>query len=544
MPRETATSLIPHAFAAIAKQDPDRIWISSAVSKNIAQDGFRDVTLRQAQEAIDRIAWHIEESLGKSSNFETVAYIGLPDARYPMVCLAGTKTGHKILVLSHFNSVTFNKHLCESTNCHTVLHTEGVERLLKPLQEALPMKAVQAPSLDTLLDDSIAAKPYPYTKSFEDGYDDPVVVGHTSGTTGLPKPVTWTQKSYAFVETHLHVPDLDGRPAYAKLLNSSKRCYQSMPIYHPFGLVMAITEPLYYGKTIILGPIEQGPISPGVLEQMFEHVEFDSFSGVPIYLEMMTKSPKILDLVSRKLKYILYAGGALSKPTGETLSVRTKLHNLYGSTEAGVAFGHVVDREDWEWLCLNEAFSGIEWEPCEVNGVGGVYEMTFVRTPETETRQHVFWHTDCGEVFKANDLFIKHPTKAHHWMFYSRKDDMIVTKFGWNVNPILLERAIAQHPAVKHVVVGGSGKKNVCAVIQLKDDEAALPEAPLESIWPAVEKGNVVNDAAGQLAKERIIFATEGKPFPLAGKGNVQRVAVLKMYEDELESLYTRFGDE
>ncbi|KZL69590.1 ochratoxin a non-ribosomal peptide synthetase [Colletotrichum incanum] len=545
MTRKIDQRLITHILDDAKTQEPDRIWASYAISKEIAKDGFRDITIGQLAKAVDRLAWHIDSTIGKSTTFETILYFGLPDVRYATILMAAVKTGHKVLHCSHFNSLVFNLSLCEKTDCGTILHSEGVDTTVNALLQARPMKEVLVPSLESLFDNNAEPpQPYPYDRSYAEGIDDPVTVGHTSGTTGLPKPVAWTQRSFAVISLWPSVPDLDGRPSTEKLLLESRRCYQTMPIYHPFGLLSSIVDALHRGKTLVLGPNLLGPTTPFTLEQMFEHADFDSLAGVPIYLEMIAKSPKMLETVEKKLKFIYFAGGALSPATGNALSARVKLQSIYGSTEAGAAFGHLTDREDWEWLCLNDEQSGLSWEPYEVQGVDDVFELMFVRTPKSEIFQHVFWHTDCGDTFRTNDLFIKHPTKKHHWKFYSRKDDMVVTKFGWNVNPVIVERTVAQHPAVNHVVVGGTGRRNICAIIDLVDHGAVPNDEALQNIWPLVEKSNAIMDKTGQLAKERILFSKKDKPFPLAGKGNIQRAAVLKLYEKEMEEVYARAGDD
>jgi acyl-coenzyme A synthetase/AMP-(fatty) acid ligase len=40
---------------------------------------------------------------------------------------------------------------------------------------------------------------YRYDKTFESARDEPLVVLHTSGTTGLPKPIIWTHDFMAAV---------------------------------------------------------------------------------------------------------------------------------------------------------------------------------------------------------------------------------------------------------------------------------------------------------------------------------------------------------
>lgn len=51
-----------------------------------------------------------------------------------------------------------------------------------PLLAAHPMRVLQFPNLEALL--SGRALHYPYRKTFQEGYNDPLLSIHTSGTTG------------------------------------------------------------------------------------------------------------------------------------------------------------------------------------------------------------------------------------------------------------------------------------------------------------------------------------------------------------------------
>ena len=86
--------LIPHLIDDIAHNDPSRTFCSLAKSSDIS-DGFKDVSYGAFANAINCLAWWIEENLGKTSTFETVSYIGPPDLRYIVLTIAAQKTGYK-----------------------------------------------------------------------------------------------------------------------------------------------------------------------------------------------------------------------------------------------------------------------------------------------------------------------------------------------------------------------------------------------------------------------------------------------------------------
>lgn len=62
--------------------------------------------------------------------------------------------------------------------------------MVTAITDVNPLTILEVPGVQDLLH-----KKYPhysYDKTFEDAKDDPLVVLHTSGTTGIPKSIIWT----------------------------------------------------------------------------------------------------------------------------------------------------------------------------------------------------------------------------------------------------------------------------------------------------------------------------------------------------------------
>ena len=87
--------LLPQIVDYHAQQNPHRVYASYAISADLAE-GFHDVTMQQMAQAVDAFAWSLYESIGKSPDFETIAYLGVQDIRCPIVCLAAIKCGWKV----------------------------------------------------------------------------------------------------------------------------------------------------------------------------------------------------------------------------------------------------------------------------------------------------------------------------------------------------------------------------------------------------------------------------------------------------------------
>ena len=88
--------LLPQVVDELAQSNPERIYATIPLSSNLTQ-GFRDVTMLQISQAVNKCAQWIESTtIGRSTVFETLSYMGLPDLRYAIVFLAAVKCGYKV----------------------------------------------------------------------------------------------------------------------------------------------------------------------------------------------------------------------------------------------------------------------------------------------------------------------------------------------------------------------------------------------------------------------------------------------------------------
>lgn len=87
--------LLPQVVDQLAASDPTRVYASIPVSSDLSA-GFRDVTILNMAAAVDSFAWWLESHIGRSSQFETLSYMGVSDIRYAIVFLAAVKCGYKV----------------------------------------------------------------------------------------------------------------------------------------------------------------------------------------------------------------------------------------------------------------------------------------------------------------------------------------------------------------------------------------------------------------------------------------------------------------
>lgn len=294
----------------LAASEPDGIWAAIPLDADLSR-GFRDLTWRAAANAVDRLAWWLHETLGgQSRSFETVGYIGAADVRYYLLVLAANKTGHKMMFSSPRNSLDAHVSLLDRTDCAVMLRSAGVS--LDAILARRPMIVHDVPSLAAVLDDA-PSPTYPYRKTFDQARADPYVVFHSSGSTGLPKPVTCPQDLLCTVDAYHHVPPFEGRPnAYSGVLAS--RCSRFMcclPFFHVAGFIMGMAIPAYFGITAVFAPSER-PLTVAVVDETIDFGKVDCVFSPPSILEDITKDPASLERL-RRLRLVIAGAGAVSQ---------------------------------------------------------------------------------------------------------------------------------------------------------------------------------------------------------------------------------------
>ena len=108
-----------------------------------------------------------------------------------------------------------------------------------------PMKVLELPVLEELFNVE-ETEPYPYNKTWEEAEHDPFCLLHTSGSTGLPKPIVWSHGLIGTMDAVRLLPPAEGDGGMApwtKGWNDGDRIYSSFPMSHvraPFPTVSKI----------------------------------------------------------------------------------------------------------------------------------------------------------------------------------------------------------------------------------------------------------------------------------------------------------------
>ncbi|KAK3316404.1 hypothetical protein B0H66DRAFT_561211 [Apodospora peruviana] len=538
-PQKLGQRLLPTVVDELARTDPGRVLYSVTKTANPA-DGFQDITAKVFARAVDRCAWLIDKSLGGpgKGKFPTLTYMGPQDIVYGIVILASIKAGYKLLLNSPRNTLEAHLALLEQTDCHTFLLPPNFPLpAVKQILAARPMRVVEIPAgIQYWTQDEPPVQAYPYTKSFADAKSEPFVLLHTSGSTGIPKPIVQTHATVSPLDAFGALPSL-GLPPCMPAMCADTRVYLAFPLFHCAGVNMLLPAAIYGNFTIVLGPF---PPSGEVANAVHVHGNVQHSVLIPTTLIELAQDPEHLDNLSR-LTQITFGGGPCPQAVGDLISTKTRLMSCLGTTECGILPHVLCDPEDWAYMSVSPVL-GHEYRHVS----GDLYEQVIVRDPKLDRYQGIFATFPDKQEFPMQDLYSKHPTKENVWLYRGRTDDIVVFSNGEKLNPLDMEGMICAHPAVGAALVGGAGRFQSCLLVEAASKPPAGEEerqALIGAIWSTVEAANRQSPSHGRIHRDMVLFTTAEKPMLRAGKGTVQRKLTLELYAAELDALYEAASD-
>jgi acyl-CoA synthetase (AMP-forming)/AMP-acid ligase II len=280
--------------------------------------------------------------------------------------------------------------------------------MLGQILKTLPLKKqISFPPLDYFFEDLDQVEHIPITLTWEEAKDKPFCVLHTSGSTGIPKPVFVTYGTFACNDAHQLIPSLGGKPTLVNFLKG-KQYFLALPLFHAACLTFAIGHNIFAGVTSVIPPPE--PLNAGLTNQMYKYGNLDGALLVPALIVDCFNNPEYYETMLSSVKFLSYVGGALPAEVGDEVYKRIKLMTLMGSCETALYLLEInEDPADWSYLAISDSLGHFFVE----NGESGYHELVIERSPKHAIFQGVFSTFPEKQTFNSRDLFEQHPTRPN-----------------------------------------------------------------------------------------------------------------------------------
>ena len=455
---------------------------------------------------------------------------------------AATKIGAILVTMNTAYKIHEAEYLLRQSDTHTLVMIEGyrdshydeiINELcpeLKSLKPGQPLHARRLPFLRNVItvgfrmpgaitwDDSMAyaaRTPREEIRRLADAVDvnDVCNMQYTSGTTGFPKGVMLTH--YNIVNDGKCIGDgMD--------LSTADRMMIQVPMFHCFGMVLAMTATMTHGGTILPIPYFSPKSSLACIHN--EHIT--AFHGVPTMFIAMLEHPDFPKTDFSYMRTGIMAGSPC--PIAVMRDVVDKMHMteiviVYGQTEAspGCTMSRTTDPLEVRVATVGRAFPEVECKivdpetgkdcPDEVIGefvargyniMKGYYKMP--RATAAAIDKDGWLHT--------GDLACRTP--EGNYRITGRLKDMII-RGGENIYPKEIEEFLYTHPKVSDVQVIGVPDKamgeEIMACIILKEGVTATEEEIRQYVRDHMAKHKV---------PRYVSFVTS---FPMNDAGKIQK---------------------
>lgn len=446
-------------------------------------------------------------------------------------------------MISPRNSKEGQLDLFDKTDCNIIAFADSHKDLIQPWLQERDMQAVQVSPLEEWFPETDVPH-FPYTKTFDQAEWDPLVVLHTSGSTGLPKPIIVRQGMMAVSDGYQNLPEWNGsRIATLEWARNSKRIFCPMPLFHMAGVICTVCTAFYWGTPVALS-IGNRPATADLMVECLENMEVESAMLAPALIEDMSQTEEGVRALGR-MKEVCFGGGNLARESGNRLVKQgVRLNNLIGATEWAPFPSYTTsDPYLWQYFHHNPDVFGCEFR--KQAGEEDVYELVVVRQEKNKNHpglQGIFYTFPELQEWSTKDLYRPHPTMPDYWIYHGRADNIIVFSNGEKLNPITIEEIVGDHPALKGAMVVGSQRFQAGLIVEphTYPETEEAKQALLESVWPLVEQANEETVQHGRISRDLLVLSNPAKPFLRAGKGTVQRALTVKMYEEDINKMYEK----
>ncbi|KAL4906800.1 hypothetical protein BDW74DRAFT_149651 [Aspergillus multicolor] len=450
-----------------------------------------------------------------------VAILGTSNLDYIVSLFALSRLGYAVLLLSTRLSTEAYTNLLAQTHCGHILYSSSTRKAVASIQGV-------APNVNSLLIPEFSS----YAQCTE--LSDLGVAGsaelarkwafiiHSSGSTGLPKPIFQTHAACIANYT----------------TSNSYRALLTLPLYHNHGLCTFFRS-LFKAKPIAIYNANLPLTGQNVLEVM-KAFQPESFHGVPYVLKLLSEVDGGTEALA-KCQQVLFGGSSCPDDLGDHLVDQgVRLISHYGATELGQLMTSDRPFGDKLWNYVRPLKSSqpyLRMEELE----DGSYECIALDGLPAKVSSNC---DDPPNSFRTRDTFLKHPTIPNAWKYLGRIDDRVTLVKGEKVLPVLIEHRIRQNKFVKDNLVFGVGKPLPgLLIVPSAECQGMTKDEIIDKIWPDIEAANENAEAFSQISRDMVVALDVDCAYPATDKGTMIRNRSYNEFSDLIEAAYRRLEE-
>jgi long-chain acyl-CoA synthetase len=436
-----------------------------------------DYTWREIMNEVRRMAAHLEalELPARSQ----IALFGKNTAHWIMADWAIWMAGHVTVPLYPMTNAETVRYIVEHSDSRLLFvgKLDGWEAMKKGVPADLPVITLPlAPKTDGPSWQSIVDKTAPLAGAPDRGLDELATIVYTSGSTGQPKGVMQSFRSFNVVGTLMHDmmsagPD-DRMLSYLPLAHVAERLavenqstYLGYRVFFAESLDTFMADLRRARPTIFFSvPRLWTKFHNAVLAKLPQKKQ-DVLFKIPILGRRVKR--KILEQLGLESVRLAFTGAAPLPP--HTLawyrSLGLELLEVYGMSE-NMAYSHFTRPEASRLGYVGHASPGVECRVAEDGELlvkSPAQMLGYYKEPEKTaacyTPDGFFKTGDMGEMDADGRIRIT-----------GRLKDLIKTTKGKYVAPVPIENRLCEHPRIEAVCVCGANRDSTYALILLSED--------------------------------------------------------------------------
>ncbi|KAF2195783.1 acetyl-CoA synthetase-like protein [Zopfia rhizophila CBS 207.26] len=453
------------------------------------------------------------------SEAEVVAILAPSNLDYIATVFALTRMGFAILFFSNRLATEAFVNLLKRTKCTKLVVGTANTKAAELIQADYPIRCFP------ILNKASYDIPTPSGPRFPSASPPNVssriaFIIHSSGSTGLPKPIFQTHRAC--------LTNYAGGNPY--------RAFVTLPLYHNHGISTLFRGFQSFNRVAIWN--SNLPLTGSSLIEAMETVNPESFHSVPYALKLLAEAERGIKCLKR-CKLVMFGGSSCPDELGDKLvDAGVYLVGHYGATEMGQLMTSFRPAEDKSWNYMRPLASAKPYLRF-IERAPNVFECKVLDGLPSKVLSNC---DDPPNSFNTRDTFVPHPTIQDAWKYLGRLDDRITLLNGEKVLPIPYEHLIRQHELVHEAIVFGIGR-TVPGLIVIPSEKASGMEKQeiLEALLPTIKDANSRSEAFGSIAPEMVEVLDVYARYPRTDKGTAIRAAFYKQFADLIDSIYQRF---